>query len=193
MMQRFTAWFPVMLLAAFAALTFWLDRQVQPADYAGGGKARHDPDYIVENLSAVRVGAQGIPRYDLKARRMVHYPDDDATYLESPTLVSYPNATVTVTATSKNAMLSSNGEEAYLTDDVRLVRASAGDPNDLKMETSFLHVIPDKNLAETDKPVKIWNLNSLTTSIGLELNTETRILKLLSNVRSTYEKPKPAP
>ena len=39
-----------------------------------------------------------------------------------------------------------------------------------------------------DKPVRIQDANTLITSDGLEFNNETRILKLLSNVRGRYEK-----
>ncbi|MBI4192393.1 MAG: LPS export ABC transporter periplasmic protein LptC [Betaproteobacteria bacterium] len=192
MMQRLTAWFPVVLLAAVAAVTLWLDRQVQPTERARDGKARHDPDYVVENFSATRIGADGVPRYTLSARRMVHYPDDDSTYLDAPKLVSYSNAGTTMTATSKNAMLSSNGENAYLTDDVRLVRSAYADKSELTVRTSYLHIIPDDDIAKTDKPVQIYDANTLITSIGLEFNNETRILKLLSHVRGRYEKSKPA-
>ena len=192
MMQRLTAWFPVVLLAAVAAVTVWLDRQVQPPERARDGKARHDPDYVVDNFSATRVGPDGVPRYTLSARRMVHYPDDDSTYLDAPKLVSYSNAGTTMTATSKNAMLSSNGENAYLTDDVRLVRSAYADKSELTVRTSYLHIIPDDDIAKTDKPVQIYDANTLITSVGLEFNNETRILKLLSNVRGRYEKSKPA-
>ena len=54
------------------------------------------------------------------------------------------------------------------------------------------YVIPDDNVAKTDKPVQITDANTLITSVGLEFNNETRILKLLSNVRGRYKKPKPA-
>jgi lipopolysaccharide export system protein LptC len=193
-MQRLAAWFPVVLLAMVAAVTVWLDREVQPPERARDGKLRHDPDYIAENFSVLRIGPDGAARYALSARRMVHYPDDDTTHLEAPKLVSFrgPAATVTVTATSKTALLSSNGEEAYLIDDVRLVRAAHDDKSELTMQTSWLHVIPDDNIAKTDRPVQISDANTLITSVGLEFNNETRILRLLSNVRGRYEKPKPA-
>jgi lipopolysaccharide export system protein LptC len=90
-------------------------------------------------------------------------------------------------------MLSSNGENAYLIDDVRLVRSPYDDKSEMTMLTSWLHVIPDDNFAQTDRPVKIYDANTLINSVGLEFNNETRILKLLSTVRGTYEKPKPAP
>jgi lipopolysaccharide export system protein LptC len=191
MMQRLTAWFPVVLLAAVAAVTVWLDRQVQPPERARDGKARHDPDYVVEDFSATRIGPDGVPRYTLSARRMVHYPDDDTTHLEAPRLVSFGNAGTTVTATSKNAVLSSNGENAYLSDDVRLVRSAYADKSELTVQTSYLHIIPDADIAKTDKQVQISDANTLITSVGLEFNNETRILKLLSNVRGRYEKSKP--
>jgi len=191
MMQRITSWFPVVLLAAVAAMTVWLDQQVQPAERARDGKARHDPDYVVEKLAATRFGPDGIPRYSLSARHMVHYPDDDTTYLEAPRLVNFSRTNATVTVTSKTATVSSNGEHAYLKDDVRLVRSAYADKSELTVQTSYLHVIPDADIAETDKPVRISDARILITAVGLEFNNQTRILKLLSNVRGRYEKPKP--
>ena len=191
MMHRFTSWFPVVLLAAVAAMTVWLDQQVQPPERSRDGKARHDPDYIVEKLAATRFGPDGLPRYSLSARRMMHYPDDDTTHLQAPKLVNFSGANATVTVTSKTAMISSNGENAYLTDDVRLVRSAYADKSEMTMQTSYLHLIPDADIAKTDKPVRVSDARILITAVGLEFNNQTRILKLLSNVRGRYEKPKP--
>jgi lipopolysaccharide export system protein LptC len=91
----------------------------------------------------------------------------------------------------KNAMLSSDGEHAYLTDDVRLIRSAYANKDELKVETSYLHIIPNQDIAKTDKPVQISDSQTRITSVGLEFNNQTRILKLLSNVRGTYEKSKP--
>jgi len=192
MIQRFGAWFPVLLLALVAGVTVWLDQQVQPPERARDGKLRHDPDYVVDNFSATRIGPGGTARYTLSARRMVHYPDDDTTVLDAPKLVNFGLSNETVTVTSKSALLSSNGNDAYLLDDVRLVRSAYADKSELTLETSWLHVIPDDDLAQTDKPVKLFDANTLITSVGLEFNNQTRILKLLSNVRGTYQNPRPA-
>ena len=192
MMQRLTAWFPVLLLALGAAVTVWLDRQVQAPEFTRDGKARHDSDYEADNFSTTRTGPDGRPRYTLNARRMVHYPDDDTTELEAPKIVSFGKTNnTTVTATAKKAELSSNGENVYLIDDVRLVRSAYAGKSELTVETSWLHVVPDASIATTNKPVRISDANTLITSVGLEFNNETRILKLLSNVRGRYEKPTP--
>lgn len=189
-MQRLTAWFPVLLLAAVAAVTVWLDRQVQPPETGGSGKARHDPDYIVDNFTVTRIGPDGVVRYKLNARRMQHYPDDDTTDLDAPKFVNFRGSGMTVTASSKTATLSSNGEDAYLKDDVRLTRSAYENRGELTVRTSWLHVIPDDGIAKTDKQVRIQDANTLITSDGLEFNNETRILKLLSNVRGRYDKTK---
>ena len=85
------------------------------------------------------VGPDGVVRYKLTARRMQHYPDDDTTLLDAPRLVNFRSSNVTVTATAKTATLSSNGENAYLNDDVRLVRTPYENP---------LHVVPTARKGE---------------------------------------------
>jgi lipopolysaccharide export system protein LptC len=159
-----------------------------PPAVAGPGNTRHDPDYIVDNFTVTRIGPDGIVRYKLNARRMQHYPDDDTTVLDAPNFVNYRAGGVTVTARSKTATVSSNGENAYLSDDVRLTRSAYGKHSELTMLTTWLHVIPDGGFAKTDKPVRITDASTVITSDGLEFNNETRILKLLSNVRGRYEK-----
>jgi lipopolysaccharide export system protein LptC len=190
MIQRLTAWFPVLLLGAVAATTLWLDRHVQPPEIASNGKSRHDPDYIAENFTVTRVGPDGVVRYRMKARRMQHYPDDDTTDLEAPNVINFRDGGITMTATSKTAKLSSNGDHVYLQDDVRLTRSAYQNHSELVMLTTWLHVVPDDGTAQTDKPVRIQDVTTLITSDGLEFDNKTRILKLLSNVRGRYEKAK---
>lgn len=192
MKSRFTAWFPVALLAILAAVTVWLDREVQPPDNTPDGKSRHDPDYIVENFSATRIGKDGRPQHTLHAKRMAHYPDDDSTHLTAPRLVSFRGTSAAMTVTAETALLSGNGENAYLSDNVRLIRAALDKKTELIAETEWLHVMPEAHIAKTDRAVRITDGNMLITAVGLELNSETRILKLLSNVRGRYEKNRPA-
>ena len=190
MMQRLSAWFPVVLLALVAAVTVWLDRQVQPPEAVPSGKGRHDPDYIADNFTVSRIGPDGAVRYRMTARRMQHYPEDDSTDVEAPRVVNYRENGITITATSKTAKLSSNADDVYLQDDVRLVRSAYADHGELVMLTTWLHVIPDDGIAKTDRPVRIQDAANVVTADGLEFNNKTRILKLLSNVKGHYEKRK---
>ena len=59
----------------------------------------------------------------------------------------------------------------------------------MTLQTSYLHVIPDQDLAKTDRQVTLTSGNSTVTSVGLEFNNATRSLKLLSQVQGTFETP----
>ena len=187
MTERLTGAFPFLLLAALAALTFWLDRVVQPPPHSPEAASRHDPDYIVDNLSAVSTNEAGEAAYSLAAARMVHYPDDDTTHLTRPRLVSYRSVQAPVTITAKEATVSSNGENVYFREDVKVTRAAYGEHSEMVMRTTFLHVIPEEHIAKTDRPVTITDASTVVNAIGLELNSETRVLKLLSRVQGTYD------
>jgi len=184
--ERLSAWFPLLLLGALAALTFWLDQAVQLPATNGDAAKRHDPDYFVDGLSALKMSPQGQIMYTLAAEHMVHYPDDDTTRLTKPKWVSLGSGKAPVTITSEQALVSSNGENVYFEDNVHVVRAPSGTQSRLVLETNFLHVIPDQDIARTDRPVRITDANTVVNAVGLELNSETRVLKLLSNVRGIY-------
>jgi lipopolysaccharide export system protein LptC len=190
--ERLSAWFPLLLLAVLAGLTFWLDRIVQPPASPRTEHPKSDPDYVVDGLSAVRMDSQGRTRDTLRALKMTHYPADDSTVLLEPRFISYAENHSPVTVTSRRARVSSNGENVYFEEGVRVVRAPYANRSELVLETSYLHVIPDANLAKTDKPVVIRDASAVIAASGLELNGETRVLNLQGRVRSTYDPPKAA-
>ena len=75
----------------------------------------------------------------------------------------------------------------YFQDNVRVTRAAHERNSELVMRTSFLHVVPDHHLAMTDRSVTLSDDANTVTAVGLEMNNETRVIKLLSNVRGTYD------
>ena len=187
-MNKLAQLFPFLLLALLATLTFWLDQAVNPGPKTNEAE-RHDPDYIVENVAARRMDADGEIKHTLHARRMTHYPDDDSTTLEAPRFVSNASARAPVTITSRTAKVSSGGENVYFETDVHATRAAYANRSELVLTTSFLHVIPDENIARTDRPVTITDAHTVARAVGLELNSETRIIKFLSSFEGTYHDP----
>jgi lipopolysaccharide export system protein LptC len=184
--DRLTSAAPLLLVGMLAALTFWLDQVAQPPE-RGAGPSRNDPDYIVESLSAISMSEAGAASYTLSAAKMVHYPEGDTTLLTAPKFVNYGMAKAPVTITASEAVVSANGQHVYFQDNVRVTRAAHGPNSELVVRTSFLHVIPDDNLAKTDRTVTVSDAATTVTADGFELNNETRVIKLLSNVRGTYD------
>lgn len=185
--NRLTTVVPLFLAASLAVFTLWLDRFAQEPARDLVGPSRHDPDYIVEKLFGVLLGETGAASYSLAAAKMVHYPDDDTTLLTSPKFVSYGTPKAPVTVTAREGVVSAKGDHVYFQDDVRVTRAAYEDTSELVMRTSFLHVIPDRHIARTDRPVIVSDDANTVTAEGFEMNSETRVIKLLSNVRGTFE------
>jgi lipopolysaccharide export system protein LptC len=190
--ERIGTWFPLVVLVLLAALTFWLDRVVQPQQNVGERAPTHDPDYIVHGLRGVSLDDTGSVKHTLTARTMTHYPDDDTTHLADPRFVTGTESPMPITVTAREATVSPNGENIYFTNDVRVVRAAGAKHSELILETSYLHVIPDDNVARTDRPVTIRNGTALVTASGLELNGDTRTLQLSGRVHGVFERNKPA-
>ena len=187
-MNRIAQIFPLLLLATLGLLTFWLNEAVQ----RGGRTAsteRHDPDYIIDGVVARRMDTDGRIKNTLHAERLTHYPDDDSTLLTQPKFVSYATAVAPLTVTAQTARLPSGGEDIYFETNVRAVRAAYNDHSEMVLQTAFLHVLPDKNIAQTDRPVTLTDANTVARAIGLELNSETRTLTFLSQFRSTLRDP----
>lgn len=192
--DRITTVLPLILVAMLVGFTFWLDRLAQPLPNTGNSVKRHDPDYIVEGLSARRMNETGATAYTLSSKKMVHYPDDDTTFLTSPRLVSLgAEDKAPITITSNQALVSSNGENVYFEDDVRVTRAAFGNSSEMQMHTSYLHVIPDDNIAKTDRPVTITDAATTVKASGLELDSDSRMLKLRGRVHGVYDPGKAPP
>ncbi|MBK8015899.1 MAG: LPS export ABC transporter periplasmic protein LptC [Betaproteobacteria bacterium] len=67
--DRLVRWYPALLLLVLGGLTLWLDQKVQPPPVPRDGSTRHDPDFVVENFSAMRMNIDGSQRYRCAARR----------------------------------------------------------------------------------------------------------------------------
>ncbi len=190
MNDRLITWSPLILLALLASLSFWLDRKVQPPARLPDGSTRHDPDFVIEGFSAVKMNPDGTRRYALAATRMVHFPDDNSTELALPRLVYFDYERAPVTIRSETAEVAHGGDDVYFRGDVQIIRSAYASNAELGVFTSFLHVTPDKDLAKTDKPVRMVEGISTASSVGLEFNSATHEIKLLSEVKASYEVPK---
>lgn len=185
MIERFSSLFPVLLMALLAALTYWLDRAVQSPHEVRDSGVTHTPDFTVEKLLATRMDVNGRIRDTLHSAKMIHFPDDDTTELTQPRFVSFSGGVPTSIA-SKQALVTSNAGNLYFRDDVRVTRAAQAGRSALVVSTDYLHIMPDDNIAKTDRPVTITDATMTIEAVGMELNSETRMLKLNASVKSVF-------
>ncbi len=184
MNERITAMAPLILLILLAAMTFWLNRLIQGDNPKG--PQRHDPDYIVERFKVTRFDTTGKLQHTIVADRMDHFPDDDTTVVATPHLTYHQVPPTEVFA--RIALMSADGKEVDLVDNVRVVRHGAESAPATVMETRTLKVFPDDEKANTSQPVVITQGKSIINGTGLDLDNKTGITVLRGRVNGTIHR-----
>lgn len=188
-----TSWmlsgFLLLLATLLAALLFWLNQSAQaPSPVQADGSRGAAPDYMIENFSMVRMDRDGGARHLLSAKRMLHYPDDDTTDLEQPRFINTEPGKPVMRVDADQAKMTANGEDIYLTGNVKVLRGGGKGQRETVMTTSFLHLLPDDGIAKTDRPVVITEANAVIKAVGMEVSNRTQVTQLLSQVRVVHAK-----
>jgi lipopolysaccharide export system protein LptC len=190
MYGRHTIIFPLAVLVLLAAITFWIDRTVQAPERKPDGSTRHDPDYIVNNFVTTKTDVNGNIQYVLAAAEMKHYPDDDSTQLVRPRLTQYTDTRPYTQIESQEGLVSSDGEVVQFIGNVKVVRQPTAERPEMTLRTQYLKVLPDTEVASTDRPVVITEgPKSVVNAVGMIYDKKNHTMQLLNRVRAHYEKP----
>lgn len=181
------AWSPVLLLAALAGLTYWLNAQVRIAEPSFDGSTRHDADVFIENFKAVNLDKDGRVRQALVANRAEHYPDDDTTAFDVPALTFTDPGKPRLDVTADHAMVTGDRAHVYFEGHVKAVREAASAANQkpdgpVTVTSEFLHVIPNEDRVVTDRAVTITDPRGTINAIGLDLDNKAKTAKFDSHV-----------
>jgi lipopolysaccharide export system protein LptC len=186
-LERLQTWSVLLPLLLLLGATYWLNQQVQPLPPQPDDSKRHDPDYIINDLSVTALNEYGKPHYLMAAQEMIHYPDDDSTHMVDPQLTSLYADHAPIRVSARRGKVSSDGDQIFLYDDVEVVREAGATQSKMTFTTSYLHVLPDQDLADTDQPVTIVSDNTVVHGTGMTLNNRTGVAHLLAQVRSQHE------
>jgi lipopolysaccharide export system protein LptC len=184
--SKLRSWLPILPLLGVLFASYWLSLQVQPLP-AITKEIRHDVDFTIEQLSSTELDKQGIPRSMLFAEKMWHYSDDDTTHLQLPNLVSMKVGQPPVNITAKLATLSGNNEDIFMHEDVIITRTDPKTSNEMRFETDYLHVAPNRDVADTDHPVLMYDKRNVVSAVGMLFDNHARTVSLLSQVRAKHE------
>jgi lipopolysaccharide export system protein LptC len=105
----------------------------------------------------------------------------------APRLVQRHDNANPVVIRADRALIAKKGDEASFYGSVVVVREAGRGQSELRVQTEYLQVIPDRDLARTDKPVIITEGRSRLSGIGMEFNNKTRQFALQSQVRGTFD------
>ena len=128
LLDRATAWSPVLLLGGLAALTYWLDSQVQPPPPRRDGSERHDPDIYVEGFRAVELDDKGRPKQaDRGQARAAFRRRPDHRVHRADALADAKPASPRSASPRDSGKLSGDRKDVYFTGNVRAVRDAGPD------------------------------------------------------------------
>lgn len=183
---RLRAWLPLLPVLALLLGSYWLNLQVKPVEVSTGA-LRHDVDFVVHGLRSTALDQEGQLRFALQTEKMWHYPDDDTTHLQNPSLISYFKDQEPTRIDSRAGMLSSKGEEIQLQEDVRIFRPGLQPSQSQHFTTEFLRVLPDEGKADTHFPVLMFDRYNTIKAVGMELDNNARTIRFLKHVRALHE------
>ena len=186
--MRPTTWLPLAVLALLVGLTLWLNQLVQPQGARASGNLRHDPDVMVDDFNARKLGLDGRVLYTLVARKMVHYPDDDSALLDQVTVEAFEPKQPKVTATADRGRLEQGGDRVLIEGNVVVLREADAKTEPLRITTDRMLVLPDAGVASTTSEVTMVSPSTHAVAAGLEIDNRARTIQM-DRVRATY-KPK---
>ncbi|MDS4016272.1 MAG: LPS export ABC transporter periplasmic protein LptC [Candidatus Accumulibacter sp.] len=187
MKQWSTAVLPLSILLTLAALTFWLRYATEFPDTHSDGKHRHDPDYIVSEVTVRKLDKTGMLRHTLFAEELRHYPDDDSTELIKPTLVHVQPGRPRLTVKAAHGRLTSQAERVDLREDVEVHREADGKHEALLVSTTELTVLPDEEKAFTKSKVVITQGKSSIQGVGMQVDNKLRTFVLEAQVNGLID------
>ncbi len=180
--------FSLILFIFLMLITWWLDQITRPPEQTKDSDLYQNPDYIVENLSGIRMEHAATARRRFTAEKLFHYIDEDVTQMEQVNFTSTEPEKPLMRLQAEHAEIRNKGKDIYLSNNVTAIRGLDDERGKISLVTQFLHLIPDEGLVKTSQVVTISRSNTTITAIGMELNNQTGVIQLLTQVRAVNNK-----
>jgi lipopolysaccharide export system protein LptC len=129
------------VLLLLLGLSLWLPNALVKPVIALNGAPQHEPDYHAENFTSTMMSAQGRPKYVLRGRKLIHFPDDDISLLEQPQLTQYAPGTAPLHTTADRGKIYNHGKELLMQGNVRVTRGKDPSGPGGEISTQELHVV----------------------------------------------------
>ena len=183
--------FALIFIAIVALASFWLKEEVIKEYKKISIGKNSGPSFFLKEFDSTRTDEDGNLQSSLQAIYMKHFKDQDKTLLTKPFYTKYKNKKKHSTIYSDVGEINDKGEQIILKENAILIRLPTKTKKVLKLFTHELNIYSDLDVVTSQRAVKmIQEPNIEIDGIGMKYDNKDGILKLLSNVRVRYEKPK---
>ncbi|MDH5764538.1 MAG: LPS export ABC transporter periplasmic protein LptC [Gammaproteobacteria bacterium] len=176
----------LIIILILALASWWLKDFWQETPIVKTIKNEHFPDYFMENFTITNMNRQGEPDYILSASRLDHFADDDSTEIIKPHII-FKEEDGDWSISAQRARILKKTNIIHLYDEVQIIRVASVAQQPLTIKTDYLKVQPDHKIAETDRLAYIKTQQLELKTTGMIFDNNKGILKLLSNVKGSYD------
>ncbi|MSQ80087.1 MAG: LPS export ABC transporter periplasmic protein LptC [Candidatus Methylopumilus sp.] len=190
MINRFSVLFPIFFAGILAFISYLVQVSVQNENEKKGTPLSNSPDYFLTNFKTTQTESNGSIRFILSANEMTHFSQDDTTRLKKPIFIKYKNNAPNSKIEGGIGLVSSDGEEVQIVDNVKATRFKTDLKPKMELLTDQITILPNKDQAFTKKSVHITqDPKTVVNAIGMKYDKKNGTIKLLEKVRVHYEKP----
>lgn len=183
-MDRASVWFPILLLALLAGLSYWLEHAVQ-SSYVRPN-ANHGPDAVAQGLVSVQTNAAGKIEYRLQARTLDHFLARNYSLLSDPELTYYSSDRGVMTVRALQGTVRQGGDFVTLSKQVVATQNIPGQAQPNRITTQLVQIWPRRNLLQAPGPVAFSGAQFSGSAQSLTANTQTRVVQLRGRVTTQY-------
>lgn len=178
----------LLAIALLAVASLWFQGD-GPRVIAPEQTDRHRVDLRLSDFTAVYMGADGTPEYELRGVALDHFADDETTELTAPHLTFHRPDAAPWDVYSGHGFINAAGDLVVLSQGVKMVQQQ--ESGVLALTTERMRVQPEIDYAETESPVTLSSPQGVIDAVGMQAYLAEERLVLLSEVRGHYEPPHP--
>lgn len=159
---------------------------------------RTDPDYTVDNFRYYRIQPDGKPQYEVRGKKLTHFPADDSYKVEKPEVFMQNSRKQLQTVEADDAFIEDFNTKVHLSNSVKVTEEGAHGKAPRVLTTEYLLIYPDDEIATSDREVTITQGKNVMKGVGMTANAATQEMEMRGRVHVTLypngdkaEKPKP--
>ena len=177
--DHLAALFPVLAIALFAMLTFWLDARVSASAESQKKSTPLAPDHFLERFTISRTAADGSIESTMTGQRATHFPGNQTTVVENPKFESQPAGKPKMDVTATRALLTSSGpknslEQVDFSGKVVAHQGASPGRDAVTYESETLTVFPKTQQAQTQSQTRTTSGDRVMTTQGLRLDADKK-------------------
>jgi len=191
MANKLSTIFVLLLILIIALITYWLKAEVEKELLVKDKNNASGPEFYLKSFNSIQTKKNGDVKFILSAKNMEQFDYAEYANLKKPLFTRYKNSKPHSFIKSNNGRVINSGDKYLFTDNVILTRVKTKTKREMRLFTDQLDILPKIDIVLTKKPVKIIQEPNIEIyGVGMKYDNKEGVVKLLSNVKVHYGKPK---